>query len=121
MRWRTERNCEPMYKNRIEGAAEQGERADYRKALAVKAEQRRFGGCAVKECVLTWGGLALRLKGRRLKKKSGREVSRGHSSHSLGEGLGAPGQTRRSVKRLVDETCTASDARASGAGRRTAG
>ena len=27
MRHGTERNCEPMYKNRIEGAAEQGERA----------------------------------------------------------------------------------------------
>ena len=74
-----ERNCEPMYKNRIEGAAKQGERANNRKALVVKAKWRRSGGCAVKECVLTWGYLALCLKGRR-KKNPEREVSRGRSS-----------------------------------------
>ena len=60
-----ERNCEPMNKNRIEGGAEQGERARNREALVVKAKRRRSGGCAVKECVLTWGDLALCLKGRR--------------------------------------------------------
>ena len=60
-----ERSCEPMNKNRIEGAAEQGERATNRKALVIKAKRRRSGGCAVKECVLTWGDLALWLKGRR--------------------------------------------------------
>jgi hypothetical protein len=32
-----ERICEPMDKNRIEGAAEQGERAQNRKALVIKA------------------------------------------------------------------------------------
>ncbi|BDT59997.1 hypothetical protein MasN3_34910 [Massilia varians] len=48
-----ERNCEPMDKNRIEGAAEQGERATFREALVVKARRRKFGGCAGKECVLT--------------------------------------------------------------------
>ncbi|MDB5948317.1 MAG: hypothetical protein JWR65_172, partial [Massilia sp.] len=32
-----ERNCEPMYKNRIEGATKQGERAKNREALVVKA------------------------------------------------------------------------------------
>ena len=58
-----ERNCEPMNKNRIEGAAKQGERAMNREALVVKARRRKFGGCAVKECVLTWGDLASRLKG----------------------------------------------------------
>jgi hypothetical protein len=31
-----ERTCEPMYKNRIEGAADQGERAKNREALVVK-------------------------------------------------------------------------------------
>jgi hypothetical protein len=72
-----ERNCEPMDKNRIEGAAEQGERAKDREALVVKAKWRRSGGCAGKECVLTWGDLALRLKGRRCKPE--REVSRGRS------------------------------------------
>ena len=58
-------SCEPMNKNRIEGAAEQGERAKNREALVIKAKWRKSGGCAVKECVLTWGDLALCLKGRR--------------------------------------------------------
>ncbi len=58
-------SCEPMNKNRIEGSAEQGERARNREALVIKARWRKFGGCAVKECVLTRGDLALRLKGRR--------------------------------------------------------
>ena len=79
-----ERNCEPMDKNRIEGAAEQGERARSREALVVKATWRKSGGCAGKECVLTWGDLALRLKGRR--GNTEREVSRGRISRSPGEG-----------------------------------
>ena len=54
-----------MNKNRIEGVAEQGERAMNREALVAKARWRRSGGRAVKECVLTWGDLALCLKGRR--------------------------------------------------------
>lgn len=58
-----ERSCEPMNKNRIEGVAEQGERAKDRKALVIKARWRRSGGCAAKECVLTRGDLALCLKG----------------------------------------------------------
>ena len=58
-------NREPMNKNRIEGAAEQGERANDREALVIKAKWRKSGGCAVKECVLTRGDLALFLKGRR--------------------------------------------------------
>ena len=58
-------NREPMNKNRIEGVAKQGERARDREALVIKAKQRRSGGCAAKECVLTRGDLALRLKGRR--------------------------------------------------------
>ena len=73
-----ERSCEPMNKNRIEGVAEQGERAVYREALVIKAKRRRSGGCAAKECVLTRGDLALRLKGRR--REVEREVSRGRSS-----------------------------------------
>ena len=56
---------ELMDKNRIEGDAEQGERAKDRKALVIKARWRKSGGCAVKECVLTWGDLASCLKGRR--------------------------------------------------------
>ena len=51
-----------MDKNRIEGAAEQGEWANNHEALVIKAKRRRCGGCAVKESVLTWGDLALYLK-----------------------------------------------------------
>jgi hypothetical protein len=54
-----------MDKNRIEGGAEQGERARDREALVIKARRRKSGGGAVKECVLTWGDLASCLKGRR--------------------------------------------------------
>jgi hypothetical protein len=54
-----------MNKNRIEGVADQGERASDREALVTKARWRKSGGGAVKECVLTWGDLASRLKGRR--------------------------------------------------------
>ena len=43
-----ERSCETMNKNRIEGAAEQGERAKDREALVIKAKWRRSGGCAAK-------------------------------------------------------------------------
>jgi hypothetical protein len=89
-------NCEPMDKNRIEGAAEQGEGAMNREALVIKAKRRKSGGCAVKECVLTWGDLALWLKGRRLNPE--REVSRSRSSCRDG----AKGRTRRSVLRHVD-------------------
>jgi hypothetical protein len=60
-----ERSCGPMNKNRIGGAADQGERAMNREALVTKGKRRRSGGRAVKECVLTWGDLALCLKGRR--------------------------------------------------------
>jgi hypothetical protein len=58
-----DRSCGPMNKNRIEGGAEQGERANDREALVTKFRWRRSGGRAVKECVLTWGDLALCLKG----------------------------------------------------------
>ena len=89
-------NCEPMDKNRIEGAAEQGEWAKDHEALVIKAKWRKSGGCAVKECVLTWGDLASCLKGRR--GNTEREVSRGRSSCRDG----AKGQTRRSALRHVD-------------------
>ena len=93
-----ERNREPMNKNRIEGVAEQGERARNREAVVIKARRRRSGGCAVKECVLTWGDLASCLKGRRWKPE--REVSRGHSSRRQG----AKGQRSRRGSRLIIET-----------------
>ena len=60
-----ERSCGAMDKNRIRGAADQGERATNREALVTKGKRRKSGGRAVKECVLTWGDLALCLKGRR--------------------------------------------------------
>ena len=77
-----ERSCEPMNKNRIEGAAKQGERARFREALVIKARWRKSGGCAAKECGLTRGDLALCLKGRRHEPE--REVSRGRSSACSG-------------------------------------
>ena len=43
-------NHEPMDKNRIEGAADQGERAMNRETLVVKVRWRRCGGCVMKEC-----------------------------------------------------------------------
>jgi len=55
-----------MNKNRMEGAAEQGEWAQDHEALATKAKRRRCGGCAMKECAIAWGVLASRLKERRL-------------------------------------------------------
>jgi hypothetical protein len=47
-----ERNGEPMDKNRIEGVAEQGERAQCREAVVIKARWRKSGGCAVKPGVI---------------------------------------------------------------------
>jgi hypothetical protein len=87
-----------MNKNRIEGAAEQGERARNREALVIKAKRRKSGGCAVKECVLTWGDLASWLKGRR--GDTEREVSRGRSSCRQG----AKGRrSRRGSAAVIDK------------------
>ena len=55
----------PTYRNRIQGAADQGERAQNREALVAKGKRRKSGGRVGKECALTRGDLALRLKGRR--------------------------------------------------------
>jgi len=55
----------PTDRNRIQGAADQGERARNREALVANGMRRKFGGRVGKECVLTRGDLALRLKGRR--------------------------------------------------------
>jgi len=57
------RNREPTYRNRIRGAADQGELAMNSEALAAKERRRRSGGCAVKADCLTQGDLALCLKG----------------------------------------------------------
>ena len=60
-----ERNREPMDKNRIRGVVDQGEQARNCEALVVKGGRRKSGGCAGKDRALTWGDLALCLKGRR--------------------------------------------------------
>jgi hypothetical protein len=40
----------PMGKNRLQGVAEQGERAGNREALVTEVKRRRRGSCAMKEC-----------------------------------------------------------------------
>jgi len=89
-----ERNCEPMNKNRIRGATEQGERAIIRKALVIKAKRRKFGGCAEKEYELTWGGLALWLKDRRCESRSEKSAEA-----IVAASKSAKGRTRRSGSR----------------------
>ena len=73
-----ERSREPTYRNRIRGAADQGELARDSEALVAKETWRISGGCAVKAVSLTQGDLALRLKGRR-HRMAEREVSRRRS------------------------------------------
>jgi hypothetical protein len=75
-------NREPMNKNRIEGAAEQGERAMNREALVIKARRRRCGGCAMKECVPYLG--TPRLVAERPTAVPERGLSRGRSSRVAG-------------------------------------
>jgi len=65
-----------MYKNRIRGDAERGERAIDREAPMTKLRRRRSGGRAGKDSVLTWGDLALRLKGRRGASRGARRQQR---------------------------------------------
>ena len=89
-----ERTREPTYRNRIRGAADQGELAIDSEALAAKETRRKSGGCAVKADSLTQGDLALCLKGRR-HRMAEREVSRGRSRRR--EPL--KGQTKRRTRR----------------------
>src|SRR5882757_10041803 len=83
-----------MNKNRIEGVADQGERANDREALVIKGKRRRSGGRAVKECVLTWGDLDLRLKGRR--RSQGRRSEK--SAEAIVAAQAAKGRTMGRVK-----------------------
>jgi RNA-directed DNA polymerase len=63
-----------------------------------KPRRRKSGGRAGKDFVLTWGDPALRLKGRR-GPTAEREVSRGHSSRTSGEGPnGEEGETDVSLE-----------------------
>jgi len=90
-----QRNRQPTNRNRIGGAADQGERANDREALATKGRQRKSGGWAGKVRALTWGDLALGLKGRR--REAEREVSRGYSSAASYRG--AKGRTEGRARR----------------------
>src|SRR6266704_2623937 len=65
------------------------------KPLWSRVRRRKSGGGAGKDRVLTWGDLALRLKGRR--GDTGREVSKGRSSGD------AKGRTRRRGKSVSVE------------------
>jgi hypothetical protein len=58
-------NREPRYTKRIGGVVGQGEQASICEALVAKGRRRKCDGCAVKDCVLTWGDLASCLKGQR--------------------------------------------------------
>ena len=88
-------NCEPMNKNRIEGTAKQGKQAIDCEALVIKAKRCRSGGCAMKECVLTWGDLASCLKGRRL--------CRSEKSAEVVVVVAGVGETRRCQRRTERE------------------
>jgi hypothetical protein len=59
-----------MNKKRIRGAFEQGERANDREALMANARGRRSDSRAPKMDALTWGDLALCLKGQRSQERS---------------------------------------------------
>src|SRR5437870_3008591 len=65
-----ERTCGPTNRNRIEGDADQGERANDREALVTKGRRRRSGGRAGKASALIRGDLASCLKGRRSAEQS---------------------------------------------------
>jgi len=59
-----------MNKKRIRGVDEQGERANDREALVAKARRRRSDSRASMMDALTWGDLALCLKGHRKQSRS---------------------------------------------------
>lgn len=80
-----ERKREPTNRNRIQGDAAWGERAQFREAPGVKGRWRKSGGCAWKGVVLIRGDLASRLKGRPCLSGE-REVSISHSTRK-GKGL----------------------------------
>lgn len=85
----------PTNRNRIRGAADQGERARNRKALVAKGMRRKFGGRVVKGCVLTRGDLASCLKGQR----SVSERSEESAEAIVATILGVKGRTEERAKR----------------------
>ncbi len=85
----------PTNRNRIRGAADQGERATNREALVANGKRRRCGGRVGKECVLTRGDLALRLKGRRAVSVRSEESAEA----VVAAGVVAKGQTEERARR----------------------
>jgi len=65
-----------MNKNRIEGVVTRAERAIDREGPVTKGCLRKFGGRAEKVSVLTWGDLALGLKGPRVHVRGARSQQR---------------------------------------------
>src|SRR5262249_2743096 len=96
-----EPNHEPTNRNRIGGVADQGERAFDREALATKGKRINPAAVWGTALDLTWGDLALRLKGRR--RKTVRAVSRGRTSPTeppeAGSAREAKGRTERRARR----------------------
>ncbi len=89
-----ERTRELTNRNRIQGAADQGERAKDREALVAKGKRRRSGSCASKARALTRGDLALCLKGRR-----GDELWSEKSAEAVVAARAAKGRTEGRAKR----------------------
>ena len=85
----------PTDRNRIQGAADQGERAKNREALVANGMRRKSGGRVGKECVLTRGDLALRLKGRRAVSAWSEESAEA----VVAAGMAAKGQTKERARR----------------------
>lgn len=94
-------NREPMNEKGIEGTAEQ---ASNHKAHVIKAKWCKSGGCAVKECILTWGDLALWVKARWLCwSEKPAEVARAASAGT--EEAARAREDRRASDVRVSEVC----------------
>lgn len=61
------------------------EQVHHCEAFLVKLKPRRYGGCAGKERVFTWGDLVSCLKEQR--RKTEREISRGRSGQDSDKGV----------------------------------
>ncbi len=85
----------PTNRNRIRGAANQGKRAENHEALVANGKRRKSGGRVGKECVLTRGDLALRLKGRRAVSVRSEESAEA----VVAAGMAAKGQTEERARR----------------------
>jgi hypothetical protein len=88
-----------------EGAADQGKRAYDCEAIATKDRTCKSGDGVVKAEILTWGDLALRLKGRRLwrSEKSAETVVAGSQASGEGPNGKESQPTREPRKRQTPE------------------